>query len=98
MYLWRRSANEQWLSNHEVALRALAGEQLAIIERSDRKRLQIEVASKSRTELQRLAEKFGGRIEKLTRHWLKRSLLRKTKPIKVGNTQLIIPAAAAFGT
>jgi ribosomal protein L11 methyltransferase len=79
-------------------LRAFTGEQLAIIEKLNRKRLQVEVASKSRTELQRLAEKFGGRIQKLARDWLKRSLRQKTKPIRVGNKQLIIPAGAAFGT
>ena len=98
MNLWRRSANEQWLSDHEAALRALAGDQLAIIERPGRKRLQLEVASKSRAQLRKFTEEFGGRIEKLPRDWLKRSLRRKTKPLKVGNRRLFIPAGAAFGT
>ena len=98
MYLWRRSANEQWLSDHEAALRALAGDQLAIIERPGRKRLQLEVASKSRGQLRKFTEEFGGRIEKLPRDWLKSSLRRKTKPLKVGNRRLFVPAGAAFGT
>jgi ribosomal protein L11 methyltransferase len=98
MYLWRRSATEKWLSDHETALRALAGDRLAIIERPGRKRLQLEVASKSRGQLQKFTEEFGGRIEKLPRDWLKRSLRRKRQPLKVGNRLLFIPAGAAFGT
>ncbi len=98
MYLWQKSASAQWLSDNQESLRAFAGERLAIIEKPNRKRLQLEVASNSRTELQRLAEKLGGRIETIPRDWLKRSLRQKTKPIKVGNKQLIIPAGVAFGT
>lgn len=81
-----------------MPLRALVGNQLAVIERLNRKRLQLEVASKSRVVLQELKNQFGGRIEKLRRDWLKRSLRRKTKPIKIGSRKLIIPAGAAFGT
>jgi ribosomal protein L11 methyltransferase len=98
MYLWRKSANEKWLTDHEAGLRALAGDRLAIIERPNRKRVQLEVALKSRAVLQELEKQFGGRIKKLPRDWLKRSLRRKTKPIKVGSRKLIIPAGAAFGT
>ena len=98
MYLWRRSTTPRWLKSNESALRAIAGPQLAIIERPNRKRLQLEVASKSHTELRKLTTEFGGRIEKLPRDWLKHALRQKTKPIKVGSRQLIIPAGAAFGT
>ena len=98
MYLWRKSANPKWLSANESRLRAFAGDQLAIVARPNRKRLQLEVASKSRIKLQKLARKFGGRITKLSPDWLKRSLRTKTRPIKVGTGQLIIPAGAAFGT
>jgi ribosomal protein L11 methyltransferase len=98
MYLWRRSASEKWWHHNEIELRLFAGDQLAIIERPYRKRVQLEVASKSRAALQRLGAQFGGRLEKLPRDWLKRSLRRKTKPIKIGKRRLIIPAGAAFGT
>jgi ribosomal protein L11 methyltransferase len=98
MYLWRRSASRTWLIDNEDAIRTFAGDQLAVIERPERKRVQLEVASKSRALLQKLETQFGGQIEKLPRDWLKRSLRRKTKPIKVGNQKLIIPAGAAFGT
>src|SRR2546421_7495138 len=98
MYLWRKSATPRWLSDNENKLRTRTGDQLAVIERADRKRLQLEVASRSRAELQRLVNQFGGRIEKLPRDWLKRFSRHKTKPIKVGGRSLIIPAGIAFGT
>ena len=98
MYLWRKSATHDWTNRHEQKLRLIAGHGLAIIERPDRKRLQIEVASDQRTELVKLAQQFGGQIEKLPHDWLTRSLRRKAKPIKVGTKQLTIPAGAAFGT
>ena len=98
MYLWRRQAGQNWFRNNETELRAIAADELAIIERSNRKRLQIQVASKSRAKLEPLAQEFGGRIEKLPRDWLKRSLRRKTNPLQVGKKKLSIPAGAAFGT
>src|ERR1041384_1644579 len=77
---------------------ARTGNQLAVIQWPDRKRLQLEVASQSRAELDKLEEEFGGRIKSLPRDWLKHSLRRKTKPIKVGRKRLVIPAGAAYGT
>jgi ribosomal protein L11 methyltransferase len=95
MYLWRRRATPQWWLNHEESLRARFGRKLAVIERPNRTQLQIEVICNSRT----LANQFGGRIEKLPRDWLKRFLRQqKTRPVRVGNRQLLIPAGAAFGT
>ena len=41
MYLWRKSATPRWLSDNESRLRTRAGDQLAAIERADRKRLQL---------------------------------------------------------
>ncbi len=98
MYLWRRLASKTWLHENETALRNVAGERLAIIERPDRKQLQLEVAGKSRASLQQLAKQFGGKTEKLSRDWLRHSLRQKTKPVTVANRKLIIPAGAAFGT
>jgi len=95
MYLWRRRATPQWWLNHEESLRARFGGKLAVIERPNRTHLQIEVICNSRS----LGNQFGGRIEKLPRDWLKRFLRQqKTRPVRVGNRQLLIPAGAAFGT
>ena len=98
MYLWRRLVSSDWWRQNQDRLRIRAGDRLAIIERPNHKRLQLEVASKSRAGLQLLAQDFGGSIHKLPRDWLKRALRRKTKPIRVGNKKLNIPAGAAFGT
>ncbi len=113
MYLWRRPASQKWWSNNEERLRADAGNRLAIIEEAGRKRLQLEIASHSRAELQSLVKAFGGRLLKLPRNWLKRfSREQQTEPIRIGRRliivssrknrsstkQLIIPAGAAFGT
>jgi ribosomal protein L11 methyltransferase len=98
MYLWRRAARPQWWTDNEPKLRAAVKDQLAIIERPNRKQLQLEVASSRRDDLENLAKRFGGRYKKLPRDWLKQALRQKTKPIKVGNNRLTIPAGAAFGT
>lgn len=76
----------------------MTGDGLVVIQHPNRKRLQLEVASSHRADLHNIAKDFGGRIEKLPRDWLKRSLRHKTKPIRVGDGNLIIPAGAAFGT
>jgi ribosomal protein L11 methyltransferase len=113
MYLWRRLASQKWLGDNEKGLRAVAGDRLAIIEEAGRKRLRLEVASRSRTQLQNLTKQFGGRVEKLPADWLKHfSREQKTKPLRIGRrliivwsrknrpstNQLIIPSGAAFGT
>jgi ribosomal protein L11 methyltransferase len=113
MYLWRRPASQKWWSDNEERLRAGAGDRLAITEEAGRKRLQLEVGSASRAELQGLAKEFGGRISKLPHNWLKRfSRKQQTEPIRIGKrlvivrsrkdrqstNQLIIPAGVAFGT
>jgi len=98
MYLWRRSAGERWWRENELPLRGVAGDWLAVVERPNRSRLQLEVASNSLPSLRKLAKRYGGKIKELPRDWLKRSLRQKTKPIKIGNKRLVIPAGAAFGT
>ena len=98
MYLWRRLAGREWSTKNEENLRRIAGDGLAIIERPNLKRLQLEVGSNRRAELENVAKQFGGKIKKLPRDWLRRSLRHKTKPFKVGTRNLTIPAGAAFGT
>lgn len=91
MYLWRRLASQKWWSDSEKELRAIASDRLAVIEKVDRKRLQLEVASRSRAELQKLTKQFGGRVEKLESDWLKRfSQKRKTKPLRIGKRLVIV--------
>jgi ribosomal protein L11 methyltransferase len=90
MYLWRRLAAPQWLLENEETLRSRAGDQLAITERPNRKRLQLEVACDTEKGRKLLAE-FGGRIEQLPRNWLKRfSRNRQSKPLKIGKRLVII--------
>jgi ribosomal protein L11 methyltransferase len=98
MYLWQRLATQNWWIDNKKRLGAVTGNQLAVIARPNRKQLQLEVASQSRRHPQQLRRKFGGRIKKLPRGWLKQFTHRKTKPIKIGSARLIIPAGAAFGT
>jgi ribosomal protein L11 methyltransferase len=99
MYLWRKRATAKWWIDNETPLRVRAGIKLAVIERSDRKRLQIEAASQSQSQLRELEKKFGGRVTKLSSVWLQRALRsQKTKPIKIGSYKMVIPASVAFGT
>ena len=99
MYLWRRQASQKWWSDYKKELLGAAADRLAIIERADRKRLELEVASPSHAELRNLVKGFGGRVLKLPREWLKRfSRQQKTKPIEIRHQKLIIPAGVAFGT
>src|ERR1700758_1734591 len=95
MYLWRRRATPRWWLDHEENLRTRFSSALAVIEHPNRTQLQIEIVCSSRA----LLKEFGGKIEKLPRDWLRRSLRKqKTRPIRVGSRQLVIPAGAAFGT
>jgi len=47
------------VARNEIGLRAFAGDQLAIIERPNRKRLQLEVAGESNGPLRKLTNEFG---------------------------------------
>src|SRR5947208_1088428 len=91
MYLWRRQASRKWWSDHEEALRVTAGDHLAIIEQAGRKRLELEVTSRSRRDAHQLAKEFGGGIERLPRDWWKRfSRAQQTEPIKIGKRLIIM--------
>src|SRR6266705_1128670 len=91
MYLWRRLASQKWWRGNEEELSVVAGDRLAIIEEAGRKRLRLEVASSSRTQLQNLTKQFGGRVEKLPADWQRRfSRKRKTKPLRIGRRLIIV--------
>lgn len=98
MYLWRRRAGQEWSNRNEKNLRIVGGDGLAIIEQPDHKQVQFQLASNQRAQLEKIARKFGGQVERLPSDWLKSALRRKTKPIKVGSRRLKIPGGAAFGT
>jgi ribosomal protein L11 methyltransferase len=86
MYLWRRLVTRQWWNDHEKIFVAQFGDKLAVIERLDRKRLQIEIVCDSPLAL----KKFGGYVKKLPHDWLEQILRKqKTKPLRIGNRLII---------
>ena len=90
MHLWRKLAEPRWLRAHENILQMRAHGRLVVISRPGRKRLQLEIACRSRNLCRKLIEEFGGRIETWPRDWLKRFAdPNKSKPLRVGNRLLI---------
>jgi ribosomal protein L11 methylase PrmA len=93
MYLWRKLADPRWFAANEERLRATTNAQLVVIERPDRKCIQLEVCCKDAKQARRLADEFGGKIEKLSRDWLKRfSGRQKSEPLKIGKRLVILRA------
>jgi ribosomal protein L11 methyltransferase len=89
MFLWRKFAEPGWLEAHKELLQARSHGQLVIIRRSRRKRLQLEVVGRRRSDSAALLKEFGGRIEVLARNWLKRFAHADSKPIKIGKRLII---------
>ena len=89
MYLWRRTAEMHWVEAHEDALRAKASGQLVIVRRPGRKRLELEIVCRSRSDSCALLKEFGGRIEALPRNWLERFARGDAKPIKIGKRLMV---------
>lgn len=100
IYLWHKRVNPSEIDRYEQALRDdRAGDRLAIISQRDRKQILFEIACISRTEACNFRKSFGGSIKRVPRGWLQRSLRAlKSKPLKIANRDLMIPAGAAFGT
>lgn len=102
MYLWRKRISPGSLTADELALQSEAGDRLAIIEQSGKKRLVAEVACDSRKPAEHLKRKFGGTVEKLPRDWLRRfSRAQKSKSLKVGKRLIVsrsggLPSAVHF--
>lgn len=92
MYLWRRTAEIDWVKAHEELLQAHAYGQLVIVNRPQRKLLQLEIVCSSRKASQALVVDFGGRIEKLPRNWLERFALDDSMPIKIGKRLIVAKA------
>jgi ribosomal protein L11 methyltransferase len=89
VYLWRRTAEIRWLKAREELLQARAHGQLVIVRRPERKRLELEIVCRSRSDSSALLKEFGGRIEALPRNWLERFTRGDSKPIKIGKRLII---------
>ena len=89
MYLWCKRAELRWVKAHEDLLQAHARGQLVIVQRPGGKRLELEIACRSRTHSSALRKEFGGQIEALPRNWLKRFARGDSKPIKIGDRLMI---------
>jgi hypothetical protein len=96
VFLWRKFAEPRWVKAHEDLLKAHADGQLVIVRRPGRKRLELEIACRSRSNSSALLKEFGGRIEALPRDWLKRFARAHSKPIKIGKRLIISRAAAGL--
>jgi ribosomal protein L11 methyltransferase len=90
VYLWRRTAEIRWLKAHEDLLQAHAHGQLVIVHRPERKRLELEIVCRSRSDSSALLTEFGGRIEALPRNWLERFARGNAKPIKIGKRLMVV--------
>jgi len=89
VYLWRRTVEMHWVKAHGDALQAHAHGQLVIVRRPERKRLELEIVCRSRSDSSALLKEFGGRIEALPRNWLKRIARADSKPIKIGKRLVV---------
>ena len=83
-------AELHWIKVHEDFLQAHAGGQLVIVRRPGRKRLELEIVCRSRSDSSRLIEEFGGRVDALPRNWLERFTRVDSKPIKIGKRLVIV--------
>jgi ribosomal protein L11 methyltransferase len=90
VYLWRKRAEVHWIKTHEHALQAKARDQLVIVRRPGRKRLELEIVCGSRSDSSALLKEFGGHIEALPRNWLERFARAESKPIKIGKRLVIV--------
>jgi len=90
VYLWRRTAEIRWVKAHEDLLQAHAHGQLVIVRRPERKRLELEIVCRSRSDSSALLTEFGGRIEALPRNWLERFARGDAKRIKIGKRLMVV--------
>ena len=78
-----------WVEAHEDALQAKASGQLVIVRRPERKRLELEIVCRSRSDSSALLKEFGGRIEALPGNWLERFTRGDSKAIKIGKRLMV---------
>jgi ribosomal protein L11 methyltransferase len=89
VYLWRKRAELHWVKAHEDLLQERAHGQLVIVRSPGRKRLELEIVCRSRSDWSALLKEFGGRIEASPRNWLARFARGGAKPIKVGKRLVV---------
>jgi len=89
VFLWRRTAEFHWLEAHEARLQAQAHGQLVIVRRPGRKRTELEIVCRRKSDSSALLEEFGGRIEVLPRNWLKQFARADSKLVKIGKRLVI---------
>jgi ribosomal protein L11 methyltransferase len=90
MFFWRKFAEPRWVRVHEDLLQAHAPGQLVIVRRPGRKRLELEIICRSRSDSSALLEEFGGRIKALPGNWLGRFARGDSKPIKIGKRLMVV--------
>ena len=90
MYLWRKTAELQWVRAHEELLQKHANGQLVVVRKPGRKRLELEIVCRSRSYSSALVKEFGGRIKALPRNWLQQFVRADSKPIKIGKRLVIV--------
>src|SRR5437660_3549494 len=89
-YLWRKFVQPRWIDFYEEKLSTRVGDEFAVITRPDRTRALFEATCKSQKQARDLVKEFGGRIEKLSRDWLKRfTRAQKTASLKIGRRLII---------
>ncbi len=110
MILWHRKASAGWLAAHEAELLERAGATMAVVTAPGRVQSVVQVVCRRRSEAVSLQRKFAGRLSPLPRTWSQPA--PSHPPIRIGRrlqivsepspppevTQLVIPAAGAFGT
>jgi ribosomal protein L11 methyltransferase len=96
MFVWQKRAGAGWLAANEVVLREIAGRRLAIVFKPALKNAIAEIASPNCSELEKIRRRFGGVIEKLPRHWLRKFLRRqKPEPLKIGKRLVIVSSSVS---
>ena len=114
MILWQKQTSPAWLAENETRLQELAGANLALIARPGHGRTLVQVICHRRPIAAELVRAFGGATEMVPRNWLELCQSKHSHPpirvgrrleivgesgdSKSGKSQLIIPAAGAFGT
>ena len=93
MYIWRKQVTPDWLRPRNEDLNARFGAALAIVERSGKRRLLLEVSCPTFQRAHALIQEFGGTTEKLRRDWLQHFAKRaQAKPLRIGARLVVLRA------
>ncbi|MFL6590830.1 MAG: 50S ribosomal protein L11 methyltransferase [Chthoniobacterales bacterium] len=111
MYIWRKRATAEWLSDRLDDLLDEFGGALAIIEQPGSPRSVVQIST-TKKKGDHLVRESGGTLERLPTDWLQQYAKQsRTKPLRIGSRltveptpgarnekTIVIPAEAAFGT